>query len=107
MGCLSAKQKQMSFDVVSFPSMNPKAGNTWETRFCLTGVVSEVKACGDTVDTSTMDKIWKILLWSFGCLAKGVWPFSDWDNNVFSETYRPEVASRAGQQLCGCYKFVV
>ena len=57
--------------------------------------------------TSTMHKIWQILLWSFGCLVKGVWPYADWAGRLFTEDYLPEAAKNAGLPLCGGYRFAV
>ena len=58
-----------SFDVMSFTSLTAEPGTTWETRVFLAGVVSEAKFNGNASTTSSMDKIWQILVWSFACLT--------------------------------------
>ena len=101
------KAHKRLFDVISMSSLTAEPGGTWETRFFLAGVVSEIKFDGNASTTSTIDKIWQILLWSFVCLTKGVWPYADWNNRVFSDTYHPEYANKAGQRLCGDFIFVL
>jgi len=101
------KAKKRSLDVISMSSLTSEPGTTWETRFFLAGVVSGAKFDGNAYMTSTLDKIWQILLWSFVCLSKGVWPYADWDNRVFDDKYHPQYASKAGHRLCGDFKFVL
>ena len=54
-----------------------------------------------------MHKIWQILLWSFGCLVKGAWPYARWTGRLFTEDYLPEAAKNAGLPLCGGYGLAV
>ena len=70
--------EEMRTDIISFSSMVGERGSTWETRYFLARVVSEAKSPAEDPATWTMHKIWQILLWSFGCLVKGVWPYADW-----------------------------
>ena len=88
-------------------SMVCERGSTWETRFFLAGVVSEAKSPAEDRATSTMHKIWQILLWSFGCLVKGAWPYARWTGRLFTEDYLPEAAKNAGLPLCGGYGLAV
>ena len=106
-GVPTGQAQKRSFDVISMSSLTSEPGTTWETRFFLAGVVKEAKFDGDASATSTMDKIWQILLWSFVCLSKGVWPYVDWNKRVFDDEYHPEYAKKAGQRLCGDYIFVL
>ena len=87
--------------------MLSKPGTTWETRFFLAGVITEAKFEGNATEKSTMDSIWKILLWPFAWAFKGVWPRCDSEGVLFDETYRPDLAAKAGLPLCGGYRFAL
>ena len=95
------KGKKRTFEIISWSSMLGHAGPTWDTRFFAFGVINEVK------DTTTMPLVWRILLWSFAALLRNRWPLLDWDGVPFSETHYPEFASKAGDTICGDYKFVL
>ena len=94
-------------DGVPIGKMVGDRGSTWETRFFLAGVVSEAKSPTEDPATSTMHKIWQILLWSSGCLVRGVWPYADWTGRLFTEDYLPEAAKNAGLPLRGGSRFAV
>ena len=72
----------------------------------MAGVVQEAKVDGDD-DGSTMGIIWRALLWSFAAALKGTWPRADWEGTLFGDAYRPDLANRAGEPLCGGYRFAL
>ena len=46
-----------------------------------------------------MHQVFRVLCWSFGALAAGVWPSHDEGGRAFGPTYHPGRAARAGQLL--------
>ena len=71
----------------------------------MSGVVSDAKSKGADATTSTEGLVW--LRHELVALKKGKWPKPDWNRKLFSEDYYPEFAAKAGQQLCGGYRFAL
>ena len=88
------KAANASADVVSMSSLTAAGGDSWDLRFCIFAIS---KAC--TVAT-TMDVIWKWVLWSLLVLQLGIWPDTDADGNPM-QGWRAQMTGR----LCGNFQF--
>ncbi len=88
--------------MVSFTSMTGKSGQTLDTRLLIFAVVdsAKIKAAG-----GTMEELWLVVTWSFGCLLAGKWPSCDWKGQPWPANSRR--AQRAGEPLCGNHVFAV
>ena len=70
------------------------AGPTLDTRlvFCM------LKG-SETVSHLSLDKVLKVMTWSFKALAEGQFPAEDEEGNAFNELHHPARAALAGQNL--------
>ena len=95
------RSKFRSVDILSFSSMTSDRGCTWDTKFpffVIVGGKHGIKFSGSTTNESTMCKAWRVILWSFECMAAGVWPSRDWDGNEWPPGVRRD---KAGTRLAG------
>ena len=99
------KAKGRSLEVISWSSLLSAAGSTWDTRAYITGIITSAKFKGDGVDPPTVTSIWQVIMWSFGCLCKGVWPAFDHKGEPWPAG--PVQALKAGSRLCGPRRFAL
>eukprot|EP00969_Alexandrium_andersonii_P121008 5348854-Alexandrium_andersonii.AAC.1 len=79
--------------------MTSDRGCTWDTKFpffCIVGGRHGIKFSGSDTHEGTMGKAWRVILWSFECMAAGTWPSRGWDGNVWPPGIRRD---KAGTRL--------
>ena len=96
------KAKRRSLDTLSVSSLTASPGRSLNTRLLMFAIIDSAKFKGLGDEEGTMDVVWRVLLWSMGCLVKGRWPTRDWNDEPF-----PEDSWRSGKSgpLCGEYIF--
>ena len=100
------KGKTKSTDILSLSSMSGAPGCTWDTKILMFALLTDTKAAEDQSGPSTMQLVWRIIVWSFEVCMTGKWPAFDWNGESF-EHKDPARWQRAGQNLCGEYTLAV
>eukprot|EP00974_Lingulodinium_polyedra_P096774 9380104-Lingulodinium_polyedra.AAC.1 len=54
---------------------------------------------GDSEHPGTLESIWRVIMWSLGCLTKGVWPACDHEGRPWPAGSAR--AAKTGSRLCG------
>ena len=80
-------------DLYSWGSLLNSDGVTWLSLYLIIGI--HCVLCSD----ATIDEIWTIIVWSFGCMYRGTWPDRHWNGRKYPAG-TPEYI-RAGTELAG------
>ena len=73
-----------SLDAISLSSLVGFRGPSWDSKWLVFSMVDGAKYKSGNEGASTMDVVWRILLWSFRTMLEGVWPSRDWNDRALT-----------------------